>query len=163
MYEKIPSTARIFLIGLEPAVAAQIGNVLSRQRHRVEHRSEDIEASDLMAADIIFAGGEASHYLAVLRRVRNVRPSVPFFVTTRLPSTTDWLDALEAGATDYCSAPFEARQVNWLIESALARWGTVSLRPHPSIASDQSPAEAGSLPRPRMPGTAASKSLRAAG
>jgi DNA-binding response OmpR family regulator len=171
--EKKHHAVRIFLIGLDPAVAAQIGKVLSRERHRVEHRSEDIEMSDLMAADIIFAGGEASRYLAVLRRVRNVRPAVPFFVATRMPSTMDWLDALEAGATDYCSAPFEPRRVNWLMESALSGWGTASLRPHPSISADcpkpvESPAETGSLPLPRMPSTfessssPATKTLRAA-
>ena len=137
MYEKIPRAVCIFLIGLEPVVAAQICNVLSRPRHRVEHRSDEIETSDLMAADVIFAGGEASRYLAVLCRVRNIRPTVPFFVATRHPSTNDWLDALEAGATDYCSAPFEPRQVNWLMESALSGRGTASLRPHPSIVSDQ--------------------------
>jgi DNA-binding response OmpR family regulator len=160
MYEKKPGAVRIFLIGLEPAVAAQIGKVLSRERNRVEHRSDDIETSDLMAADIIFAGGEPSRYLEVLRRVRNLRPTVPFFVTTRLPSTIDWLDALEAGATDYCSAPFQPRQVNWLMESALAGWGTASLRPHPSI---EPPLEAVRLRRMAASAGSSTKTLRAIG
>jgi DNA-binding NarL/FixJ family response regulator len=68
---------------------------------------------------MVFAGGEPSQYLSLLRRVREERPALPFVVVTRVPETTAWLDALEAGATDYCSAPFEARQIHWLMESAL--------------------------------------------
>jgi DNA-binding response OmpR family regulator len=53
--------------------------------------------------------------------VRAERPTLPFVVVTRIPETGEWLDALEAGATDYCSAPFESRQINWLMEAALPR------------------------------------------
>ena len=31
--------------------------------------------------------------------------------------TTAWLDALEAGATDYCSCRFEKRQIQWMMET----------------------------------------------
>jgi hypothetical protein len=37
-----------------------------------------------------------------------------------VPEVTDWLKALEHGAADYCGAPFEARQVRWLLNSSLA-------------------------------------------
>jgi DNA-binding response OmpR family regulator len=122
MHEEVARTLRIFLIGLEPAVAARIGEVLTRETHRVEQRSEDIDTSELMTADIIFACGEGSRYLTVLRRVRNLRLRVPFFVAARIPSTIDWLNALEAGATDYCASPFEPHQLQWLIVSALSGW-----------------------------------------
>ena len=29
----------------------------------------------------------------------------------------DWLDALEAGASDYCAAPFEPAQIRWVLQS----------------------------------------------
>ena len=32
-----------------------------------------------------------------------------------------FMEAIEAGATDYCSAPFEPRQISWLMQSALGR------------------------------------------
>jgi DNA-binding response OmpR family regulator len=72
-------------------------------------------------ADIVFAGGEPTYYISLLRRVRETRPTLPFFVVTRAPETKEWLDALEAGATDYCSVPIETRQLQWLMESALPR------------------------------------------
>jgi DNA-binding NtrC family response regulator len=113
------SMASVFLIGLEQEIAFQISRALAAERHRIELRPRNIEARDLLDADMVFAGGEPSQYLSLLRRVREERPALPFVVVTRVPETTAWLDALEAGATDYCSAPFEARQIHWLMESAL--------------------------------------------
>jgi DNA-binding response OmpR family regulator len=113
--------ASVFLIGLEQAIAAQISRALAAERHRIEHKPQNVAVPDLMDVDIVFAGGQPSQYLSLLRRVREERPGLPFVVVTRIPETTEWLDALEAGATDYCSAPFEARQIHWLMEAALPR------------------------------------------
>ena len=79
---------------------------------------------ELKDVDIVFAGGEPAQYLSLLRRVRLERPGLPFVVVTRIPETTEWLNALEAGATDYCSSPFESRQLHWLMESALPKYKT---------------------------------------
>lgn len=76
---------------------------------------------ELLDADIVFAGGEPGYYMTLLKRVREVRPTMPFVVVTRMPETTEWLDALEAGATDYCSAPLDMRQLHWLMETAVPR------------------------------------------
>jgi DNA-binding NarL/FixJ family response regulator len=113
--------ASVFLIGLEQAVAAQISRALSVERHRIEQKPQNIGVPDMMDVDIVFAGGEPSQYLSLLRRVREERPALPFVVVTRVPETAAWLDALEAGATDYCSSPFESRQIHWLMESALPK------------------------------------------
>jgi len=114
--------ANVFLIGVEQSMAAQISRALAVERHRVEHKPRNIEVGDLTGADIIFAGGEPSQYLSLLRMVRDERPALPVVVVTRMPETTAWLDAIEAGATDYCSSPFESRQINWLMESALPKY-----------------------------------------
>ena len=82
---------------------------------------------DLIGADIVFAGGEPSQYLSLLRLVRDERPALPFVVVTPIPETMAWLDALEAGATDYCSSPFESRQIHWLMESALPKHRIVAV------------------------------------
>jgi DNA-binding response OmpR family regulator len=111
--------ANVFLIGLEQATATQISRSLAVERHRIEQKSQNIGITDLKDADIVFAGGEPSQYLSLLRRVRAEKPALPFVVVTRVPETTEWLNALEAGATDYCSSPFESRQLHWLMESAL--------------------------------------------
>lgn len=112
--------AKVVLIGVEPVAADNIRRTLA-ELHQVESRTESGGLSEFSEADMIFAGGEPGQYLALLERVRKFRPELPFIVVTRLPETREWLDALEAGATDYCSAPVEARQIHWMMESALPR------------------------------------------
>ena len=92
----------------------------------IELKSKCASANDLIDADIVFANGDGKQYMPLLKQIREALPSLPFVVVTRIPETSDWLDALEAGATDYCSAPFEARQIGWLMESALPRPHTVA-------------------------------------
>ena len=111
--------AKVVFVGLEQSAAGQIARALVSERHHVDQKPKNTVIPELMDADIVFAGGEPSHYLILLRKVREVRPNLPFVVVTRVPETREWLDALEAGATDYCSAPFESRQIRWLMESAL--------------------------------------------
>jgi len=120
--------ANVFLIGLEQATAAQISRSLAVERHRIEQKPQNVGITDLKDVDIVFAGGEPSQYLSLLRRVRQEKPGLPFVVVTRIPETTEWLNALEAGATDYCSSPFESRQIHWLMESALPRPKTATAR-----------------------------------
>jgi hypothetical protein len=40
-------------------------------------------------------------------------------VVNRFPENARWLDALELGAADYCGAPFENVQIDWLVNGAL--------------------------------------------
>jgi DNA-binding NtrC family response regulator len=56
---------------------------------------------------------------ALLDATRDSR--IPVIVVTRNPETREWLDAMEAGAFDYCSAPFEPRQLQWILDSARPR------------------------------------------
>jgi DNA-binding NtrC family response regulator len=112
--------AKIVLVGLEQAAAGQICRALAVD-HQIEHQPQTVVVRELLDADIVFAGGDPSYYMSLLKRVREARPSLPFVVVTRIPETREWLDALEAGATDYCSAPIETRQLRWLMESALPR------------------------------------------
>ncbi|MES1257203.1 MAG: hypothetical protein ABUS51_02190 [Acidobacteriota bacterium] len=112
--------AKILLIGLEPSAAHQIERALDGGFHEIEQKPETARVGELSDCDVIFANGEGKNYIPLLRGVREERPTLPFVVVTRIPETSDWLDALEAGATDYCSAPFEARQMKWLMQSALS-------------------------------------------
>lgn len=43
-------------------------------------------------------------------------------VVSRVPEVNDWLDAMDAGAADYCAAPFEKEQLDWILESNLGRY-----------------------------------------
>ncbi|HWB95481.1 MAG TPA: hypothetical protein VG672_02230 [Bryobacteraceae bacterium] len=76
----------------------------------------------------MFCSGDDPRFRDALRTVRFQRPSLPFVVATRLPEVKAWLDALDAGASDYCAAPFEPAQIRWIMESVLpqkARYAAV--------------------------------------
>jgi len=113
--------AKIALIGIEPSTARHLVSALDGSFHQIIQKSDSCPPADVADCDIVFANGEGRKYMPLLRGVRQMKPSLPFVVVTRIPDTSDWLDALEAGATDYCSAPFEHRQMNWLIQSAMPR------------------------------------------
>jgi DNA-binding NtrC family response regulator len=113
--------AKVILIGIEQAAAEQLCRALAADGHQIAEQPQDFRIRNLLDTDIVFAGGEPACYMALLKRLRDVRPSLPFVVVTRIPETKAWLDALEAGATDFCSVPIETRQLQWLMESALPR------------------------------------------
>jgi len=110
---------KVYLVGVEQEIAGQIFRALDARSHRIRQHSRDVVMRKLQDADIVFAGGESAWYLTLLKRVREARPALPFVVITRIAETKEWLDALEAGATDYCSVPIETRQLRWLMESAI--------------------------------------------
>jgi DNA-binding NtrC family response regulator len=111
--------AKVFLTGIDEAVERGLERALAMEKHKIEHRSGAAPIGDFLGADIVFAGGSGKQYLPLLLSLRQERPALPFIVVTRLPATSEWLDALEAGATDYCAPPIELRQINWIMESAL--------------------------------------------
>ena len=64
------------------------------------------------AFDVIFCGAEAG----LIDRVRRSNPEARIVAVTRLAETDRWLDAIEAGADDYCAAPFEAFHLRWTLD-----------------------------------------------
>jgi len=111
--------AKVFLTGIEESVANCLRRVLAIENHQIEDRSSASQIDDFLDADVVFAGGGNMRYLPLLLDIRQARPTLPFVVITRIPETSEWLDALEAGATDYCAGPIEWCQINWVMESAL--------------------------------------------
>ncbi len=111
--------AKVVLLGLETGAAQQIRRALQTDNHLVFNKPFNDFDNEVLDADIVFASGDGKRYMPFLKSMREKNPAMPFVVVTRLPETSDWLDALEAGATDYCSAPFETSQLRWLMESAV--------------------------------------------
>jgi len=106
--------AKILLLGLDYSMADELGKVLRQLGQTVRIAPQRAATLDAADADVIFTGSsELDNALAV-------SPKKPVIVTSRLPEVTQWLNALEAGTSDYCGAPFEATQVKWLLNSALA-------------------------------------------
>jgi len=105
--------ARIVLVGLDHTLEEDLTGVLVQLGQSVQTAALGSGALDCSDANLIFA---ASGDLAAVRRSC---PDVPVVVVSRLPEVSAWLDALEQGATDYCGAPFERKQVGWVLNSSL--------------------------------------------
>ncbi len=68
-------------------------------------------------AHIVFCHWEAGGFDALKAQCG----TLPIVVVSRVPDMTGWLDALEAGASDYCAAPFESIQMRWILDAHLRR------------------------------------------
>jgi DNA-binding NtrC family response regulator len=104
--------AKILLVGLDRRVADDLQSVLIQlgQTVRVIAAAGPLEFGD---ANMVFTE------CAALGAIRSARPDLPVVVVSRLPEVSAWLDALEQGAADYCGAPFERKQVGWVLNSSL--------------------------------------------
>ena len=110
--------ANVLLMGLDDHTAVQIIQVLRINGHRISRASTKPAQEDLINADFIFADTGDQHYLNVLRLIRDENPVMPFVVVLRDFNSGDWLDAIEAGATDYLAMPVVTRELLWVMESA---------------------------------------------
>lgn len=108
----LPVTA--VLCGLEDDLARELTSTLAscscqvEPANRLPHNSHSYSK-----ADVIFCPANVDR----VRQLRNDYPNSSVIVASRLPEVSDWLDALEAGAADYCAAPFEPTQLRWVLDS----------------------------------------------
>lgn len=68
-------------------------------------------------ADIVFCSPSAD----IVRQARAKYAGLPVVVVSESPDQRRWLDALEAGASDYCTAPFEPMHLRWLLDRHVQR------------------------------------------
>jgi hypothetical protein len=110
-----PKPYRFYLLDVEADLSASLASALRDQGCR--------PASATESADILFCSPLSASVDAALARAAGR----PVIAVSRLPETAQWLDALEAGAADYCAAPFESIHVRWLLDRYC--------RPRPPVAA----------------------------
>jgi DNA-binding NtrC family response regulator len=115
---------RILLLGLEDSLATELESILSGQQQEVQTAPflsphECVEAVEQAGAELVFCSSERQRYLELLDEVGRRMPELAVVVVSRTPEVSEWLDAIEAGASDYCAAPFESSHIQWILESAL--------------------------------------------
>lgn len=113
--------ANVLMMGLEESIGQQIEKIATQANHSVRCSPMLRHLEKRPDADLVFVSGDQKDYISTINSIRSYHNAPPVVVVTRLPETDDWLDALEAGAADYCSAPFEAVQIRWILDSALGR------------------------------------------
>jgi DNA-binding NtrC family response regulator len=95
---------RYHFSGLDYALAEQLESALQVQGCRA--------AVSPRAADIVFCPANSQDLKPALSQAGGR----PVIAVSRLPETALWLDALEAGATDYYAAPFEDHHIGWILD-----------------------------------------------
>jgi DNA-binding NtrC family response regulator len=116
--------ANILVVGLDELLEAELCRALRALRHSVLSEAFT-SAADCLAtieragADLVFCGTDRRQYEPILEDLRQRGQAVPVVVVSRLPETGDWLDAMDAGACDYCAAPFEPKLVERIVENTL--------------------------------------------
>ena len=111
--------ATILLLGLETDLSEQLAAVLRNLAHEVVITNSLERSLNDSRASVVFAGGDTPGYREIIGKLTGERPRTPVIVVNRFPENGRWLDALEMGAADYCGAPFENVQINWLVNGAL--------------------------------------------
>ena len=110
-YEAVCQPAAGRVRGREP-----VPPVLSEGDRKLAVETEPAPAPKGLSA--AFVCGDRPGWREALREVRAVHGPVFLVVAARLPDWKQWLDALEAGADDYCSTLMDAQQFRWLFPQA---------------------------------------------
>jgi DNA-binding NtrC family response regulator len=115
------------LYGLEDPTAEALAGVLQQLGctvYRLQEGDLPEQCRTLaarIAAEVVFWNGtcpRCAELLAALDKLPQ-RPAV--VMTSRIPETDAWLNALEAGAFDYCGAPFDLEQIQQILDAARLR------------------------------------------
>ncbi len=114
--------SRIVLFGLEGPLGSELESVLIQQSQEVylqpfRSPKECLSTIDRLEIDLVFISSDRDRYLALLEAVGRQKPDLPVVVVSRTPEVSEWLDAIEAGASDYCAAPFETSHIQWILDS----------------------------------------------
>jgi DNA-binding response OmpR family regulator len=111
--------ARVALLGFPRDLASQLSRILLAEAHTVERKHYIQDLAKRGRPSVVFVCADSPGFLDTVCSLKDAEPGLPFVVTTRMPDPAQWLDALEAGAADYCGAPFETIQVRWIMGSIL--------------------------------------------
>ncbi len=121
LQHNIPA-ATFILHELDESLSAQLCRAGAGSRlafYPSSSTSECLALAKRLHADGVFCSSEPGECRKLLMRLKGKGLHVPVVVVSRIPEVSEWLGAIEAGATDYCAAPFEQRDISWLLQSVL--------------------------------------------
>jgi len=109
----IPVRPRLLLFGLDESLVSEIQTALPCCDAWVE--TEPFHNS--LNADIVFCSDNCEDLPGVLAAAKARK--LPVVIVTRHPNVNDWLNAMDAGASDYAAPPFEPKQLRWILDANL--------------------------------------------
>lgn len=119
MTHQHPNRIHAVLFGLSEDLAGELLKPLAKFCSHIQSLAADRATEPLnrlpdSSSQVIFCGPDTE----VVTKLRQTMPKAPIVVVSRHPEVSCWLDSIEAGATDYCAAPFETSQMKWILETS---------------------------------------------
>lgn len=123
MQQTSPRVSSVILFGLKDGLALDLQRQLLTQGVAVHSSSQStldecVRLFEQTHAGVVFCASDPDCYQALLGLIKKEKLALHLIVVSRQPETSDWLKALEAGATDYCAPPFDIRQIQWMLDGA---------------------------------------------
>ncbi|MBI3679261.1 MAG: hypothetical protein HY235_02550 [Acidobacteria bacterium] len=113
---------RLLLFGLDAPLATELETALSGHVAMINPDPPDDVAQcrcllEEARANLLFCPARAEILRVVLEAARSFH--LPVVVVSPYPEVDEWLNAIEAGAVDYATPPFERKQMQWILASSL--------------------------------------------
>ncbi len=124
MQQNREMAAKMVFFGLAENVATDLKRVVANGRHVVysyplSSVTGCLDVIEALGAELVFCSAEPECYRPLLEAIRQKKPGLPLVVVSMRPEVSQWVDTLEAGATDYCSPPFESKYIDWMLDGIL--------------------------------------------
>ncbi len=124
MARKAPNKLSVVLVGLPDGLAGELEQVLMREprvrvyAHPTVPGPHSLGLLKTVRADVVFCAAEPELCRPLLDAIKQEQLNLPVVVVSRTVERANWLDAMEAGAQDYCAPPFEPVHMRWILETA---------------------------------------------
>ena len=114
---------RVVFFGLPADIAESLGEIVSKSGAvlYIAPLVPIFEGLGLIreaGADLVFVWTGANAGPSLLELVRRVHPQISVVAVSLHAKNPETLDALDSGAIDYCTPPFDLIHIRWLLQAA---------------------------------------------
>jgi DNA-binding response OmpR family regulator len=113
--------ATVLLLGLDDLSAATIAKLTVQAGHLYTREPFRTTWETRPAVDVVFLSGDGANYRESIEKIRQFSSPPPIIVVSRLGGARGWIEALEAGATDFVAEPYSLQQIAGVIAAAIPR------------------------------------------
>jgi DNA-binding response OmpR family regulator len=122
MLPKREPSLRVVLLGIPADIAESLGQIVSKRGTilYIPPLFPILRTLDLIreaAPDLVFVWTGENPVTSLLETVRRAEPQVPAVAVNSRVENREILDALDSGAVDYCTPPFDFLHIQGLLQT----------------------------------------------